>query len=146
MSHDPGTFMNLENARSPLQRENMQKIAEEGFCPFCPEHLKKYHEPPIVKQGVHWTVTPNMYPYENTGHQFLFITHEHITDSKDVTAEMWGELQEMVSWTMREYLIDAGTLLMRSGNMKKTGATVMHLHAQLIVGKDPQKPVITRVG
>jgi len=30
--------------------------------------------------------------------------------------------------------------------MSKTGATVLHLHAQLVAGSDPEKPVITRVG
>ena len=140
------SFLNFNNARDSLQIENMKKIAREGFCPFCPEHLQKYHKPPILKKGTHWTVTPNMYPYEHTRFHFLFITHEHITDSKDLSPDMWSELHELLQWVISEYKIDCGTLLMRSGDMNKTGATVLHLHAQFVVGSDPAKPVITRVG
>lgn len=140
------SLMNIKNARNKLQIENMKKIEAEGFCPFCPEHMKKYHTPPILKTAKHWYVTPNMYPYDNTAHQFLFVTNEHLTDSKELPAEAWSELQEHVQWIIESYHIDSGTLLMRSGDMSKTGSTVHHLHAQLIVGADPEKPVITRVG
>ncbi len=139
-------LMEIENARDPLQIENMKKIAEEGFCPFCPEHMKKYHTPPIIKTGTYWYVTPNMYPYENTLHHILIITNEHIANSKDLSPKAWAELQEHLNWAMKEYNIEGGTLLMRSGNMSKTGSSVLHLHAQLIGGSDKDKPVITRVG
>lgn len=138
--------MNLDNARTKLQIENMQKIEAEGFCPFCPEHMKKYHTPPIIRTGKHWYVTPNMYPYDNTSHHFLFITNEHIGDSKDLSPHAWAELQEHLNWTIEEHKIVGGTLLMRSGDMSKTGSTVHHLHAQFIVGSSPDKPVMTRVG
>lgn len=143
---DENQFMNIENAREPLQVSNMKRIAEDGVCPFCPEHLAKYHVPPIVNEGTYWLVTPNMYPYENTAHHFLFITKEHLTDSQKLSPEAWNELQTLSKWVIETYAISSGTLLMRSGNMNKTGATVLHLHAQFIVGNDPTKPVITRVG
>ena len=143
---DQKPLMNFDNVRDELQQENMRKIEAEGFCPFCPEHLKKYHEPPILKKSKHWTITPNMYPYENTAHQILFIVHRHLTDSKDLLPEEWAELQDMIRWCIEELDVDCGTFIMRSGDMTKTGGTVSHLHAQLIVGSDPKKPVITRVG
>lgn len=138
--------MNIGNARTELQIENMKKIEAEGFCPFCPENMQKYHTPPILKTAKHWYVTPNMYPYENTKHHFLFVTTAHITDTKDLSLEAWAELQEHVKWIIGEYGIPNGTLLMRSGDMEKTGATVMHLHAQFIVGNTQDKPVLVRVG
>jgi diadenosine tetraphosphate (Ap4A) HIT family hydrolase len=139
-------LMNIENARTDLQRQNMEKIAAEGFCPFCPENMQKYHTPPILRTGEHWYVTPNMYPYENTKHHFLFVTNAHITDTKDLSSSAWAELQSHIAWVIAEHGIEHGTLLMRSGNMEKTGATVMHLHAQFIVGESPEKPVLARVG
>ncbi|MFT5850022.1 MAG: diadenosine tetraphosphate (Ap4A) HIT family hydrolase [Patiriisocius sp.] len=143
---DKPDLMNIDNARDSLQVENMKKIAKGGFCPFCPEHMQKYHTPPIEKTGKHWYVTPNMYPYENTAHHFLIVTNEHITDSKKLTGGAWAELQEHVNWIMEEHSIAGGTLLMRSGDMANTGSSVLHLHAQFIVGSDPEKAVITRVG
>jgi len=145
MSDTNEDLMNITNARRPLQIENMKKIAEGGFCPFCPEHMKKHHEPPILKTGEHWYVTPNMYPYEHTAHHFLIVTNEHLTDTRDISAEAWVELRELHNWITGEYDIEDNTLVLRSGT-SKTGATVLHLHAQIIVGSDPDKPVITRVG
>lgn len=139
-------LMNIDNARSELQIENMKKIEAEGFCPFCPEHMKKYHTPPILKTAKYWYITPNMYPYENTRHHLLFITNEHITDSRTLPPEAWAELQDHINWVMSEYEITNGTLLMRSGDMAKTGSTVLHLHAQLVVGENKDRPVMTRVG
>ncbi len=144
MSQEP--LMNIDNARTALQIENMKKIEAEGFCPFCPEHMKKYHTPPILKTGEHWYVTPNMYPYDNTTHHFLFVTNKHITNTKDIAPESWAELQEHIAWITKEYAIESGTFLMRSGDMEKTGGTVLHLHAQFIVGNVKDKPVIVRVG
>ncbi len=132
--------------RSQAYADILTKIQEDAVCPFCPEYLEKYHKPPIVKRGKHWLITPNMYPYENTSFHFLFITTRHITDSEELTREEWLELQELNQWIISEYGIDCGTLIMRSGDMSKTGATVMHLHAQFVVGSDPEKPVMTRVG
>jgi diadenosine tetraphosphate (Ap4A) HIT family hydrolase len=144
MAQEP--LMNISNARTDLQIENMKKIEAEGFCPFCPENIKKYHTPPILRTGTHWYVTPNMYPYNHTKHHFLFITTAHITDTKDLTPDAWAELGEHVNWIIQEHGIPNGTLLMRSGDMIKTGATVLHLHAQFIVGESKDTPVMARVG
>lgn len=145
MSDQP--LLNLDNARTALQIENMKKIEAEGFCPFCPENMQKYHTPPILKTGEHWYVTPNMYPYENATHHFLFVTNTHISDSRELPPEAWAELQILQNWVMAEHQITHGTLLMRSGDMSKTGSSVLHLHAQLVVGSgDPEKPVTTRIG
>ena len=138
--------MNINNARGELQIQNMKRIQKDGVCPFCPQHLKTYHEPPILREGAHWVVTFNMYPYQNSAYHFLFITKTHLTDTQDLSAEAWAELHEHIKWVDREYEIDCGTLLMRSGNMLKTGSSVSHLHAQFIVGSDPEKPIMTRVG
>lgn len=145
---DKKSHVNINNAsirKGPYQKV-IEKIAEDAVCPFCPEHLARYHTPPILKTGDYWIVSHNMYPYDNASHHFILITKEHLTDSKDLSANAWTELQEMVSWLIDEYQIESGTLFMRSGNMEKTGATVQHLHAQFVVGSDPDKPVITRVG
>jgi len=138
-------LLNINNARNPLQIENMKKIAEEGFCPFCPEHMEKYHTPPILRRGKYWFVTPNMYPYEHATNHLLFVTNRHISNSLELTTEEWVELQEHIKQTMEEQGLTHGTLVMRSGDMSKTGSTVLHLHAQLVVG-DGKNPVITRVG
>ncbi len=139
------SLLNIQNARNPLQIKNMQKIEAEGICPFCPEHMEKYHTPPILRRGTHWYVTPNMYPYEHSIDHILFVTNRHVSNSFELSTDEWQELQQHINWAMQERGLTHGTLVMRSGDMSKTGSTVLHLHAQLVVG-DGTNPVITRVG
>ena len=139
-------LMNHDNARREEQRAVMARIEADGVCPFCPEHMPKYHTHPIEKVGQYWYVTKNAWPYDNTAYHFLFITNEHITDSSELTPEAWVELHELQKWLVSAYVIQNGTLLLRTGDMSKTGSSVFHLHAHFIVGADKDKPVITRVG
>ncbi len=140
-------LLNFENTRDEVQVANMKKIEAEGFCPFCPEHMEKYHTQPILRRGTYWYVTPNMYPYKHSVHHLLFITNRHISNSLDLTALEWAELQEHIAWVMKEQNLSHGTLLMRSGDMTKTGSSVLHLHAHLVVGSgNPEKPLMARVG
>lgn len=133
-------------ARSEEYKNILTQIQKDAVCPFCTEHLKKYHKNPILKESDFWIVTTNMYPYENTSHHILFIVRRHIINTKDLTKEEWSELQTLTQWVMDELNITNGTFMLRSGDMSKTGASVKHLHAQFVVGSDPHKPVITRVG
>jgi len=74
------------------------------------------------------------------------VTNQHLSDSTQLSEQAWAELRELQVWLVNEYEIENGTLMMRTGDMSKTGSTVAHLHAHFIVGSDPDKPVITRVG
>jgi len=140
------SLMNHENARGEDQRAVMARIAADGVCSFCPEHMPTYHKHPIEKTGTFWYVTKNAWPYEHTAHHFLLVTKEHLSDSTQLSSEAWAELHELQIWLVHEYEIKNGTMMMRTGDMSKTGSTVSHLHAHFIVGADPDKPVITRVG
>jgi len=139
-------LMNHDNARQAEQRAVMAQIEADGVCSFCPEHMPKYHKHPIEKTGEYWYVTKNAWPYENTAHHFLFVTNEHVSDSSELSADAWTELLQLQKWLVDSYNIENGTLMLRTGDMSKTGSTVQHLHAHFIVGADPNKPVITRVG
>jgi diadenosine tetraphosphate (Ap4A) HIT family hydrolase len=144
----PEPFVNIQNGtRTPEYTNILTQIEMDAVCPFCPDHLRKYHKPPIVKEGTYWVVTPNMYPYENALHHLLFIARRHVTDTKELTTDEWAELHVLIQWIVEHYPdIDFGTFIMRTGDTQKTGATVKHLHAQFVVGGNPDKPVITRVG
>ena len=140
------TLMNHANARKEEQRAVMAQIEADGVCSFCPEHMPKYHKHPIEKTGAHWYVTKNAWPYDNTAFHFLIVTNEHITDSSELTPEAWLELHELQKWIVETNGIQNGTLLLRTGDMNKTGSSVLHLHAHFIVAADASVPVITRVG
>lgn len=124
-------------------------IQKDGVCPFCPDQLKKYHKNPIIEETSHWLVTNNMYPYKNTKHHVLLIHKEHIQSIQELSAEAWQELQQILLNTNNRLKIPGGTMFMRFGDTRFTGASVAHLHAQL-VSSDPDNPeyapVLTRIG
>lgn len=140
------TPINIDNARTDEQRSVMERIKKDGVCPFCREHFETYHSKPIIFETEHWIVTENAWPYEHTENHFLFVAQKHITLPSTLSKNAWHDLHENIARLEKEYSLERGTLLMRFGDSKATGATVDHLHAQLVVSKSPDKPVVTRVG
>lgn len=127
----------------------IDRIKEDGVCPFCPENLAKYHKKPILKEGSFWVLTENMYPYEGAKQHGLLIHKAHITSLPQISKEAWSELNDLVVWFTTERNIPGGTFLMRFGDTRYTGASVSHLHANLVSpdGENPdRKPILTRVG
>lgn len=144
-------FVNLDNTsgRPDGQYEKViDSIKNDGVCPFCPDHLEQYHKNPILVSTENWLATKNMYPYKNTSQHLLFIHKKHIEDISQVEPTAWLELREITETVRKQLDIDGGTLLMRFGDTARTGASVSHLHAQLISGSSTKgtEPVLARVG
>lgn len=137
---------NYDNARHEEQKAVMAQIEADGVCSFCLENMPKYHKHPIEKTDEHWYVTKNAWPYDNTAHHFLIVPITHVTDTAELSPEAWAELQSMHKWIVETYNIQNGTLMLRTGDMSKSGSSVLHLHAHFIVAADADVPVITRVG
>jgi ATP adenylyltransferase len=152
MNTDEKPFVNLDNARLSEQKEVMETILARGECPFCPENLTKYHQRPILKEGSHWVLTENQWPYENTRVHLLLIHREHAEKLIDVSPEAWMDLGGLVTWAEQHYGILSGGLGMRFGDPSGNGGSVRHLHTQLLTARvtdknDPvYKPVRLRVG
>lgn len=138
--------INIHNARVEEQRMVMEQIQKDGVCPFCREHFETYHSKPILFETSHWLVTENAWPYENTQKHFLFVSQKHVTTPTALEKDAWEDLNKCVEQLEKEHEVTHGTLLMRFGGSETTGATVDHLHAQLVVAQSPDIPVITRVG
>ena len=145
--HSAKAFVNLQNARVDEQRAVMEQIEKDGVCPFCPEHLPKYHRKPILQEAKHWVVTENDWPYENTRVHLLIILKAHAEDLFGFEIQAWLELLELVQWAVQEYKITGGALGIRFGNPDMTGATVKHLHVHLIAVEitDKEDPNYKRV-
>jgi diadenosine tetraphosphate (Ap4A) HIT family hydrolase len=114
-------------------------IIKAGHCPFCTENFLKYHTKPILKTGTYWIVTQNAWPYEGTTHHFLLVSVPHIESIADTSKESWNELHAHIAYLQKKFKLKGKSLLMRSGEPSMTGASVRHLHAQLIVGKPRDK-------
>lgn len=143
---DPGNALVVK--RSDYVR-TLNAIIAGGFCPFCEEHLFKHHKRPLIYKSKHWLVTENAWPYEGAQFHFLFIARTHTEKTESLSTLMWTDFHKLYKKLVKRYGFDGATLMMRSGNMKITGATVNHLHAQLIVGSPRTKktsPIKALVG
>lgn len=141
--------LDLKNARKEEQVAVMKKIIADGVCPFCHDFIDKekpaYHSNPILVENDSWIVTRNAWPYEHTKEHLILVVKRHILTPEEMTSEEVLDLWDAIKKTKQELGITHSTLLMRSDSTGMTGATVQHLHAQLVVSAG-EEPVITRVG
>jgi len=125
-------YVRVSGARSDGQRRQMEQIVRDGICPFCREHLEKYHEGKIVEETEHWVLTQNDHPYAGTTTHLLFIAKEHVTRPERLSNEAMIDLFRLFGKATAD--LKGATLFMRTGEMSYTGATVDHLHAHIISG------------
>jgi ATP adenylyltransferase len=132
-----GRTVDLQNARTRARGDYAQALARieaDGVCPFCEAHLSKHHKNPILFRNAHWLVTENAWPYEGTRHQFVLIFREHIESAEELPPGAWESLGGAYRQLVAEYRIEGATLILRTGETDFTGASVAHLHAQVISG------------
>lgn len=142
--------LDLSNARKEEQIAIMKKIIADGVCPFCHDFVDKikpaYHTNPVLVENNSWIATRNAWPYDNAKEHLVLIIKRHILNPEEMTKEETLDLWEIVGEVKKMLNITHSTLLMRSSESTgKTGATVQHLHAQLIMSND-DGIVLTRVG
>ncbi len=145
------TFVDVANTRPGVYDAVIRDIAAKKVCPFCPGELPKHHKNAILLEQKYWIATDSMYPYENSKNHVLFIHKEHLEHISELSSEAQKELWEIVEECLLLKNMIGGTLLMRFGDTKSTGASVNHLHAHLVCGDPNQdlkdrKPVLARVG
>jgi diadenosine tetraphosphate (Ap4A) HIT family hydrolase len=146
------SILNLNNSRKKEQIEVMKKIISDGVCPFCEENIEKYHTKPILFKTDRWIVTENAWPYDGAKKHWLLIYKFHIEHTKEIDGMGWKDIGEILKRLEKEEDLDYGTFLMRFGDTAKTGATVLHVHLQLIQSDpdspsyDPKVGIFTRIG
>ncbi len=152
MKDSSKTYIHVDQSRTEGQRKVMEQIQDDNVCPFCPEHLSKYHKEPILKESDHWILTKNQWPYENTKNQLLAIHKKHIEHIAELNQEASKELFELFQWGAKEFNMPGGALCIRFGSNPQYGnygSSVLHLHAHLIEAdlENPEnEPVRFKVG
>ncbi len=146
------SFVNPDNTQArgdDTYKNVINTIKEAKVCPFCPDQLAAFHKNPILYENNTWLITKNMYPYKNTKHHFLLIHKIHISTPAEMTDSAKKDLFDLILWANTEFKIPGGTFFMRFGDTKYTGASVSHLHAQLVSSDPTQEgyePVVARIG
>lgn len=149
MTNDHYQFVDIDNSRLEEQRAVMREIISAGHCPFCLEHFQSYHKKPFLREGKHWFITPNQWPYDHVQHQLLVIHKEHLELLSQITPEAGAELAQLVGEVQEELQMPGGAICMRFGDTNYSAGTVRHLHAQLIVpaiDKPDFQPVRFKIG
>lgn len=133
MNKDIGRY-NLASARHAAQRDQMNDLANRGVCAFCWENLETEHREPIELTSAHWLVTKNDYPYDDTKLHLLLIPKEHINTVSALSKAARADLVETIVAVEKKWGLEHYAFGMRSGDMHRTGGTVEHLHAHIVVG------------
>jgi diadenosine tetraphosphate (Ap4A) HIT family hydrolase len=149
----PRPTVDVENAGG-LPREGYTEVLEQirdgGFCPFCEENLAKNHPKPVLFSNGGWLVTENNWPYPGSTHHLIIIARRHIEEMLDIDAAEWRGFRAALQWISEHYELSGFTFWMRSGDTRLTGATVNHLHAQVVVGSPKigpeSEPILAVVG
>lgn len=132
------TNLNHANARSTEQSERMRLAEERALCPFCPEGLIEIHKSPIIKENEFFYLTKNAFPYEGTAYHYLIAPKRHLSDVTALTTEDWSAIGELFAWLQEYEQTKYGALCLRFGSLEHTGATVAHLHFQILGGSKGQ--------
>lgn len=150
---DAASLFNMNRVREPEQKQVMERSIADGVCPFCEEHLEKYHPKPVLFKTKYWIVTENAWPYPlSKNHLLLIYRPKHISHSRDIEGDGWKDFKEIIERLEKEVGLGYGTFFMRFGDMQATGATVKHIHAQIVQSDpthkdyDPKKGLWTRIG
>lgn len=125
-------FIDMDNVRGEEQRKVMEEIEHLGICPFCSQHLSRFHKKPIIKQTRHWLLTTNQWPYNNRKTHMLLIAKKHAEKLSDLSPVAGKELIELSQWVEQHFKVNGGAIAMRFGDTKYSAATVKHLHVQFI--------------
>lgn len=139
-------YIELANIRTPEQLRVMRQIRTKGHCPFCRENLHLYHQKPITWEGKHWLLTENQWPYPGMNVHLLFILKRHKENLGCLSRTEQLELFLVIRKLETEGLFLGGGIGIRSGDPILSGATVKHLHAQIISPKRGSEPVKFYIG
>jgi ATP adenylyltransferase len=131
----------LDHARFPEQRAKMEELEAAGICMFCPQHLTAPDEQPVLQELEHWIITPNRFPYLDTELHLLLVPREHVTDMADLSEAAQLGFFQTLAWIRQKYELRHYGLAIRNGDCARTGGTIRHLHAHLVVGQAGGEPV-----
>lgn len=138
------TPVNLDHARTKEQREVMEEIERGQFCPFCRDRWQENVQP-IIRENGGWFLAENRWPYAGTERHLLFIPQRHVEHVDEITDQELADLWSLIRWSSSKFAVSAGGLFIRFGETSMTGASVTHLHAHIVVPRQPDDPEFKEV-
>lgn len=127
-------FVDPRFAKGNMYARVMRSIVRAAVCPLCQKTMQ-WHTKPILKRTGGWLITENFNPYKNTEYHFIIVCNRHITRFEQIATRDWAAIASLMRWALKHFKIRGGGMTLRFGDPTWTGATIVHLHAHLIVPK-----------
>ncbi len=125
------SFVDVENATGEDYRNLIKIIAKDEVCPFCKENLEKYGNK-IIDETDYWLLIEKQNLADGKRNQLVAIPKKHIETIWEIEPGVSADLLKLFSRGAIERGIEGGALVIRFGNTKLSGATIKHLHVELI--------------
>ena len=137
------TEVNMRHVRTDEQRALYERIRGAKVCSFCEDFCRgkapTFHPKPIIRDLKYWVLT-ECFP-KLTGVQEHFLIVSKFLDEEGhhplfpaLPAEAWTEFGELIEWTISRYKLPGGAFFFRFGDTDYTGASISHLHGQIVFG------------
>ncbi len=142
------SLYNFDAARDEKQRAHMQDLEARRVCVFCPEHIHNENGDTVIDETTNWIVKHNSYPYKSSKLHILLIPKRHIFELTELNQKEHSEYFGLLAMCKRKFKLDSYAIAIRSGDMRRNGGSIEHLHAHLIVGdtSDPNhEPIRVKV-
>jgi ATP adenylyltransferase len=142
------TLYCLDNYRTAEQLAEMRRLEAAGLCLFCPEGLRSRSAQQVLFRTRHWTALPNDFPYAGTSLHVLLVPGQHVGDVLDLDADVQADFWVALAQVRERYGLTHYGLGLRNGDCRYTGATIVHVHAHVMVGDpaaEPEVPVRMRL-
>jgi ATP adenylyltransferase len=127
------SLYNFAAARSDEQLKDMQNLDSRGVCIFCPEHIGEDKQELLIDTDS-WMVKENSYPYKDTKLHLLLVPKEHVSTISKLSLAAQKEFLPLVSKCERKFKLTSYALAIRSGDMRRNGGSIEHLHVHIVVG------------
>src|ERR1700729_2073004 len=132
----------MENFRTAEQLAQMQRLEAAGVCLFCPEELGRHPGAAAFLRTEHWTVMPNDFPYAGTSLHLMLIPRQHAGDLLELGAAAQADFFAALAAAREHYGFGHYGLGVRNGDCRYTGATIVHLHAHVVVAPPEPEAVV----
>jgi ATP adenylyltransferase len=132
----------MENFRTAGQLAEMERLEAAGVCLFCPEELSRRPGAAEFLRTEHWTVMPNDFPYAGTSLHLLLLPRAHVGDMLDLSPAAQADFFAALDAARQHYGFGHYGLGVRNGDCRYTGATIVHLHAHVVVAPPEPEAVV----
>lgn len=135
--------VNMRHVRTDEQRVLYERIQGAKVCSFCEDFCRgkapTFHPKPIIRDLKYWVLTECFPKLEGVKEHFLIVSKFLDKEGRhplfpSLPPGAWEEFGELLTWTVNRYELPGGAFFFRFGDTDYTGASISHLHGQIVFG------------